>query len=433
MSSPFEYLSSLKAVRDRSTVVYEAAERGETANFDLHKEKLDEAADYVANLILDSFSPAQFDQIPPHGRWQHFEVEGQPRLGQLLEQWQKQGVDSTECTRRLIDIFTVSVLLDAGSGDFWKFTEPSTGLEIRRSEGLAVASFYMFKDGAFSSGSGEDAFRVDGAGLKKITPESLAIGMQSSPENPLTGVQGRADLLKCLGDSLLSNPEIFGPQGRPGNLVDHLLSKQKDSSLDVAALWSALQILLLPIWPKDRTCIEGQPIGDAWPLSTLEKIAASKGERKPYDNIQPFHKLTQWLAYSLMVPFVRLLGLKWAGNGLLTGLPEYRNGGLFVDLGVISLKKDALERGCQKSGQDLPLFSPSDDVIVEWRALTVSLLDRLHPMVNARLAQKGATVELSLAQVLEAGSWKAGRTLAAKYRPSSKSSPILIESDGTLF
>ena len=134
-----------------------------------------------------------------------------------------------------------------------------------------------------------------------------------------------------------------------------------------------------------------------------------------------------------MVPFVRLLDLHWKNSELLTGLPEYRNGGLFVDMGVLTLKPEILARGLKKSGGELPEFEPSEDVIVEWRSLTVALLDLVHVKVNEKLRAKGATLDLSLAQVLEAGTWKAGRVLAAEKRPETRSSPILIVSDGTLF
>lgn len=60
------------------------------------------------------------------------------------------GADDLESTRRLIDLFFVSVLLDAGSGDVWKFTEPGSSDVYNRSEGIAVASLYMFKADAFT-------------------------------------------------------------------------------------------------------------------------------------------------------------------------------------------------------------------------------------------------------------------------------------------
>jgi hypothetical protein len=121
---------------------------------------------------------------------------------------------------------------------------------------------------------------------------------------------------------------------------------------------------------------------------------------------------------------------------LLTGLPEYRNGGLFVDMGVLTLKPDVLARGLEASGKHLPQYDATGDVIVEWRAMTVVLLDMVAKIVNEKLLQKLGkdTRPLSLAQILEAGTWKAGRELAAKYRADDNAcSPILMFSDGTLF
>lgn len=213
--------------------------------------------------------------------------------------------------------------------------------------------------------------------------------------------------------------------------LDYMLKGTENSStLDVLVLWDVLQELLIPIWPKDRTAVDGVPIGDAWPLSTLEAQASSPAPADSAAYIQPFHKLTQWLTYSLMVPFQRVLEKTWVNAESLTGLPEYRNGGLFVDLGVLSLKKDSLDRGLKASGGELPLFEAGDDVIVEWRAMTLILLDRLYGEVLSRM---GNSVHLSMAQVLEAGTWKSGREIAAQRRPETKSSPILIKSDGTVF
>jgi hypothetical protein len=69
--------------------------------------------------------------------------------------WKHDGQNRKEQARRLIDLFVVSVLLDAGAGDKWKFEEPGSKGEIyTRSEGIAVASLYMFLDGKFSSTEG---------------------------------------------------------------------------------------------------------------------------------------------------------------------------------------------------------------------------------------------------------------------------------------
>ena len=53
-------------------------------------------------------------------------------------------------------------------------------------------------------------------------------------------------------------------------------------------------------------------------------------------------------------------------------------------------------------------------------------------MVNFRTG--GPIAPLTLAQVLEAGTWKAGRELAEVSRPNTKEPPIgLLASDGTVF
>jgi hypothetical protein len=67
-----------------------------------------------------------------------------------------------ELTRRVIDLFFVSVLLDAGAGDHWRYVEPGTEKTYERSEGIAVASLYMFKALDFSSKKQGEAAIVDG-------------------------------------------------------------------------------------------------------------------------------------------------------------------------------------------------------------------------------------------------------------------------------
>ncbi|KAL6693436.1 hypothetical protein J3F84DRAFT_380817 [Trichoderma pleuroticola] len=429
LASEIDYLKSLRAVRERSRIVLEAARNGGLNNFVLDEGRMKETAEFVAGVISRDFGPDRYAEIPPHGRWEHFSIGGVARLEELVQKWQDSEVDDVEITRRLIDLFFVSVLLDAGAGDTWGFREPGSDKAYGRSEGIAVASLYMFNDGAFSSATDGNKATVDGHGLGKLTEDAFVHHFQISPQNPMVGVASRIELLNNFGKSLLSIPEIFGETGRPGLLVDYLLKDGKDKELNYEALWSILQRILLPAWPSNRPRINDQPIGDAWPLRVLQDKSGDGGN--PTAGIHPFHKLTQWLGYSLTVPFMKVLKLKWINIETGTGLPEYRNGGLFVDMGVLKLKPEVLSKGIEASGQALPLFSSTGDVIVEWRAMTVALLDELHKLVNDILAPQG--VSLSLPQLLEAGSWKSGRELAAKHRPETRSSPILIDGDGTLF
>jgi len=240
----------------------------------------------------------------------------------------------------------------------------------------------------------------------------------------------------------LDNKEFFGVDARPGNMLDFLLHHSSTQVVDgipiipVPTLWTLLMDGLGPIWPQSRTQLDGISLGDAWPCSTMPSAPF-------WERIVPFHKLTQWLCYSLMVPITRMMKIQWAGEHLLTGLPEYRNGGLFIDTGLLTLKAPQMKRGLdayyansKKEGQPsvevVPMFSADDDVIVEWRALTVQFLDRLLPEVNRQLGLSGPHA-LSLAQMLEAGTWKGGRELAEVSRPNTREPPIMILSDGTVF
>ncbi|KAH7135271.1 hypothetical protein B0J11DRAFT_156427 [Dendryphion nanum] len=436
---PAGYLRSIYAVRERTKLVLEKAKKNQLKHFTVDMTKFSDTAGYVVSIIKRDYAP-DYASIPPHGRWQHFEVGGRPRVDQLMQSWPKT-VDNQERTRRLIDLFLVSVLLDAGAGTKWQYKSKESGKVYRRSEGLAVASLEMFKAGLFSSNPSEPC-QVDSAGLKRLDVQVMARGLQVTDQNPLDGLQGRTGLLLRLGDAL-QNQEVFGLDARPGNMLDYLLShpSTQASSVPIIPLptfWNMLMDSLSPIWPSTRTQIDGISIGDAWPCSVMPSHPTH-----PWENIVPFHKLTQWLTYSLMVPMTKLLNVHFAGAELLTGLPEYRNGGLLIDTGLLTLKPEDSKRGiaqyhrnAQVKGQPnvevVPMFTADDDVIVEWRAVTVGFLDELLAEVNALLGLSGRE-KLNLAQMLEAGSWKGGREIAEVSRPNTKEPPIMILSDGTVF
>ncbi|CCG83146.1 Conserved fungal protein [Taphrina deformans PYCC 5710] len=432
---PVAYLKSLHSIRERSQKVY--AQRHRLQHFDFHEGNIQNVVKFVLSIIKRDYG-SDYGSIPPHGRWQHFEVGGRKRVDELLATFS--AIDATERTRRIIDLFLVSVLLDAGAGNKWTY-KANNGKVYRRSEGLAVASLEMFQTGMFSSDPRVKT-QVDAQGLRTLTPQTLGAALQVSPSNPMSGLEGRTQLLMRLSEALSSSAEIFGATGRPGHLVDYLLSHPATVAfpgghvVSATLLWSVLLDGLSSIWPAGRTHVEGRSLGDAWPYSGLPREPAHAG-------IAPFHKLSQWLAYSLMAPMTKLLNIHFAHSDLLTGLPEYRNGGLFVDLGVLTLKMSDTSRGTkaftengkiagQQSVEVVPLFDPGDDVIVEWRAMTVCLLDQVHLEINRSLGLSGARA-LSLPQILEAGTWKAGREIAEVQRPNTRGSPIALQSDGTVF
>lgn len=397
------YLRSPAAIRDRCGQLFTLAVEGKSRYFSCDLTQLGRVADYVIEVIREQYPDRQ---IPFHSRWRHFEAGGVPRNSKLDEKLT--GLTPVEKAVAKFDLAIISVLLDAGAGNAWYYYEQETQLSFRRSEGLAVASFQMFCQGTFSSDP-KQPMQVDAPLLQALTEEELANGFGASAENPLVGITGRLRLLQKLGQVLLSSPDVFGESHpRPGNLVNYLLGKSCNNQLAAATVLSAVLEELSNIW-SGRLEVAGVNLGDVW----FHPDVAD-------DHLVPFHKLSQWLTYSLLEP-LQELGLEITCVDDLTGLAEYRNGGLCLDLGLISAKQPDI------------LLKPqavASEVIVEWRALTVILLDRIVATVREKLGMSAE--ELPLVKILQGGTWAAGRKIAAELRTGSVP-PIQIESDGTVF
>jgi hypothetical protein len=392
-----DYLLSAAAVRERCAIVFAAAERGETRHFRLHIDRLDEAVERAVAVTRRRYPDLD---VPFHSRWRHFSADGIDRSTLIAPE-----ADPAERARARLDLAIVSVLLDAGSGPGWRYREAETGLVITRSEGLAVASLRAMQNGLFSADAGNPS-RADAAALAAITPERLGAAFQHGPANPLLGLDGRAALLWRLGEVIAGAPPVFGEPARLGHLYDYWLPQRNE--LPAPDMLRLVLRAFGPIWPG-RLSLNGVPLGDCGRHSAV-----------PGDKLVPFHKLSQWLTYSLIEPLAEA-GFTVTDIDGLTGLAEYRNGGLFIDCGIIALRDASLLH------QRLDPFS---EPVVEWRALTLALLDRLAVRVRERLGKSAA--EFPLAKVLEGGSWAAGREIAAERRPDG-SAPLLIVSDGTLF
>ncbi|KAI7855893.1 hypothetical protein BDC45DRAFT_567852 [Circinella umbellata] len=400
---PKDYLRTLGSIRDRCYQVYEKAQQGKLCYFDIDEKKFDGIVDHVEDLTHRRFSDIK--AIPPHSRLRH--------LGETYQEWRSKQEPGIELARKMVDLVIVSVLVDAGAGQQWKYTTKD-GKQIGRSEGLAVASVDMFLKGYFAGDDATD--HVDADGLSNVSVERMAAGFQVSDSNPMVGLEGRSQLLNKLA-TVIKNQSTYFPATtdgvvRPGNLIDFLLKDDKDAkTVPIEKLWMAV-MSLGGIWPA-RVEIEGVQLGDVWPCTCL-------GDESP-ENLVPFHKLSQWLTYSLIEVIESCLGITIEGVEQMTGLPEYRNGGLLVDHGLLTLKPEVTKRGGGVDGA-LPTFEGSDPAIVEWRALTVVYLDKIHKAMETRLGQK-----LKLAQVLESGTWTAGREIAAKLRPDTAGPPIIIQ------
>ena len=518
------YLRTPAAIRERCDRLFDFACADQLHYFRCNLTKLDQVANYVIEVMRDEYPDLN---IPFHSRWRHFEVGNVPRLVELEQQLA--GLTPMEKAQTKFDLAIISVLLDAGAGSEWQYHEQETGLVFRRSEGLAVASFRMFCQGAFSSDP-ERPLQADAQGLHGLTVAKLAQGFQVNQANPLLGLEGRVELLQRLGQSLHSLPQLFGTENpRPGNLVNYLLkglnvgrlkvessnqglnvgrlkvegsqeelnverlkvegsqeelnvgrlkvegsqeelnverlkvegsqeelnverlkvegsdhcsnlqpdnlqpatpinlqpstqtNLQPSTPLPASTVFSAVLEGLGNIWPG-REAIAGVNLGDVWIHPALKRDNPSDSEAllRFADRYVPFHKLSQWLTYSLLEP-LQELGVEITGLDDLTGLPEYRNGGLCLDLGLLEAKQTSVF-------QERHL--PGSEVIVEWRALTVSLLDTIAHAIRQQLNLTAA--QLPLVKVLQGGTWTAGRRIAAQLREGGVP-PIQIDSDGTVF
>jgi hypothetical protein len=316
-----------------------------------------------------------------------------------------------EVARVRFDLVIASVLLDAGAGAAWRWREPSSGEVFGRSEGLALASLELFERGLLSHHRSRP-FRADGTALCALEPTALAEAFQVSADNPLLGLEGRTLLLNRLGAAIELDPERFGAPARLGNLYDHLKGQAEDARLPARTILVTLLESLASIWPG-RLELGGHNLGDVW------RHPAARTD-DPTSGLVPFHKLSQWLAYSLIEP-LQDAGIEVIRPDGLTALAEYRNGGLLIDSGVLVPKHAAVLRDAHAA---------DGEVVVEWRALTIALIDRLADRVRDKLGLSSA--QLPLAKVLQGGTWSAGRALARQLREDG-GPPLRVLSDGTLF
>ncbi|HYD87858.1 MAG TPA: DUF1688 family protein [Vitreimonas sp.] len=400
-ADPARALLSAGAVRAKADELYAIALDDTLEHWRIDQAALPACGDYVAALVRKRYPGLD---IPFHARWRHFVFGGHDLWADIAgnASWR----DKHERARAEFDLAITSVLLDAGAGANWRYADSVSGMIAARSEGLALASLRLFEWGGFSADP-SNPLRADAEALARFDAKELADAFQASDRNPLTGLDGRARLLNRLAAQVDANAALFAraDRPRPGGLYDLLRARAHGGALPAADIVEVLLEALGPIW-ENRPQLGGVPLGDCWPAPGLGYV--------------PLHKLSQWLAYSLIEPLQRA-GVDVVEIDGLTGLAEYRNGGLFIDMGVL----------IPREAEALALaHNVADPLVVTWRSLTVALLDRIAPLVRDRLGV-GAE-DFPLARVLEGGTWAAGRAIAREKRDGG-GPPLLIHSDGTVF
>ena len=398
-----------ESVRDRCNEIFKIAKNDDLEHFQYHPKNFRFALEYV----LEEFETRYPDgNIPLHSRWRHFEF-GEQNLWQELFDHQS-GLSSAERARRRIDLVVISVLLDAGVGPEWQYKDTETGLVFGRSEGLALASLRLVQSGVLSRYGSADPIRVDASRLTAITPADVAKVFQVSNTNRLSGLEERTQVLVALGDRLLMALDVFGfgEDVRPGHLFDYLVKRVDGGTVKAREILIALLVQLRSIWPEGES-IKDISVGDVGFHQRIIRNDITNG-------ILPFHKLSQWMTYSLVEPLEESQ-IKVVELDSLTGLAEYRNGGLFIDTKILSLKNAEDARKAHH---------PKSELVVEWRALTVALLDDLANLLRKHMGKN--CISLPLASILQGGTWFAGRRIAKKLRLDGRS-PLRIKNTGTIF
>jgi len=268
-----------------------------------------------------------------------------------------------------IELVVISVLLDAGAGSDWRYIDPLTNTIHTKSEGLGLASYRMYTKYRFP------------------TKEQFVECFQLSATNKFVGVKDRYAMLQRLKNSENGKSALE-------QITEFFLPNQVESVLSIEAIFYKLKLSLHDVLPDDVAIY------------------------KSYDMF--FHKLLQWLCYSLW-EVLENFEYKITDTDMLTGLPEYRNGGLMVDMGVLIPRDPSM--------YDLQ-HEITSEFIVEWRAMTVVLLDQIALLIRHRLHKTHA--ELPLSKILQGGTWSAGRKIASELRADA-APPFKVISNGTVF
>ncbi|KAI9471922.1 MAG: hypothetical protein EXX96DRAFT_582219 [Benjaminiella poitrasii] len=430
-SSPNDFLLCLSSVRERCFKVQEAATRNRLKHFDIDQSKLEEMVQFVVSIIKRDYDTPS--EIPLYGRWRHFDIGGRPRLNNLIQTWASLGQDALEQTRKLVDLLVIACLMDIKPCQTWTYTEQSTGRKFKRKDGIAIALLDLFVSGMFSSDPAHP-HRVDSEALMDLSLDALCKGLQFNDNNSFIGIEERHEALNHLGLALKKRTDYFGNNiKRPGNLLDYLLGHpttiktKKGPLISIETLWPVVQEMG-ELWSAEENIGGTAGLGDVWPCAAIHDE----------NNLVSFHKLSQWIVYSIIEPMEKLLGATIEGTDLLTPLPDYCNGGFLIDTGFLTLKPADYERGIknyhansllpyQPKVEVAPMFDMSDPVVTEWRALTVAYLDLITDRVRQafRLSKKF----LSLSQLIQGGTWSAGRELAEISRPNTHEPPIVIKTD----
>ena len=371
-TSKIEKKYNIDNTREICLKIYNNILNNNSKYFEINLEKLDQTVDDLLEFILKKYPKMN---IGMHSRLNHI-----PEWYDLVQKWK---CPLNEKIKRLIDLLFVSVLLDGGSGENWKYI--SNNIEYRRSEGLGKCVYNMFISGFFSLDE-KQPYKVDMNRIKLINLDEFKNEFQISKDNILIGLENRLENLVNFSKFMINNDNFnINNNIRPGNIFDKIYNNLE---IDLDKLYEI--------------------------IFSFSPIINDVHYYKPLDVYVPFHKILQWLSYSLIDLFKKF-NISIRSDNYLTALPEYRNGGFLIDSNIINFKNNNLKN----------IFHEiNSDIIIELRASTIVLIDIIKDKINIKKKNN-----LNISQVLEGGTWRYGRYLANK----NNISPIKIKSNGIIF
>ena len=269
--------------------------------------------------------------IPFHARWRHFAAGGVDRWAKLAASapWP----DAASRARSAFDLAIVSVLLDAGAGPDWRYRARRRFAPCRARKGSRSPPSTCSRSGAFSADPRDKLARGRLAAC-------LHRGLRTRRGLPGLRRQIRSSgsraARRCCGRSGARSRQHRRSSPRETSAAGRALRPSRRDRRS-APRASTRRIHFGSRAHASRADLAVAPVARRRPARRL--LAPSGVRRDDATNgLLPFHKLSQWLSYSLIEP-LQEAGIKVVDIDGLTGLPEYRNGGLFIDLGAVSLKR----------------------------------------------------------------------------------------------
>ncbi|MBD8892340.1 DUF1688 family protein [Roseibium litorale] len=385
-------LLSAAEVKTRSARVAEAVMGGASqTGVSVDLAKLADAADLAEKTLTERFPDLQ---LPPHGCWRSFELDGLDRWAMLASA--REFVSAEEMLCCAGDLAILSAVLDVAMPEGWTFEEQLTGKRYSGAAGRAIAALTMFAAGSFSA-EPEDPLRLDAHALIRLEASEIAGGLQLEPDENSDLIRDITHQLKRLGEAAGLRPDLFEKDGsiRPGHVLDRLWADAEDGMVPAADCLELLLDGLSPLWQGGASLGEVL-LGDCWQHSWLVLDEEAPG-------LVPFHLPAVQIAYSFIEP------LAWAGvlvSGLeeLPGLADLNHVFFFLETGALRVLPS------QDAGAGSP--QAAVDLMIELRAMSLVLLDKLAALLRERL--EASVEELPLTCLMAAATVPASRELAGK-------------------